>query len=80
VRWVVNKERHANKIQEAVYQYFMAQRIKPDTDKYVEKLTLLHKILISAMKYKQSTDTGQVKTLRGYLKSFETLYFGHCHK
>ena len=33
VRWVSNKEEHANKIQAIVTQYFMTQRIKPGTEK-----------------------------------------------
>ncbi|MEJ2429424.1 MAG: superoxide dismutase [Ni] [Deltaproteobacteria bacterium] len=80
VRWITNKEYHADKIQEVVYQYFMTQRIKPDTDKYEEKLVLLHKMLVAAMKCKQTTDLSHVETLRSLLKSFETLYFGHAHK
>ena len=80
VRWINNKENHADKIQEVVYQYFMTQRIKPDTDKYEEKLVLLHKMLVAAMKCKQTTDLSHVETLRSLLKSFETLYFGHTHK
>ena len=80
VRWVTNKEYHADKIQEVVYQYFMTQRIKPDTEKYQEKLVLLHKMLVAAMKCKQTTDLSHVETLRSLLKSFETLYFGHTHK
>lgn len=80
VRWISNKEDHADKIQHVVYQYFMTQRIKPDTDKYEEKLVLLHKMLIAAMKCKQTTDLSHVETLRSLLKSFEKLYFGPTHK
>jgi nickel superoxide dismutase len=49
-RWVMNKDRHANKIQHIVSQYFMTQRISLDADKYNEKLTLLHKMLVFSMK------------------------------
>ena len=80
VRWITNKEYHADKIQEVVSQYFMTQRIKTDADKYEEKLVLLHKMLVAAMKCKQTTDLSHVETLRSLLKSFETLYFGHTHK
>jgi hypothetical protein len=38
-RWVANKESHATKIQHAIAQYFMAQRIKASDPKYVDKLT-----------------------------------------
>jgi len=77
VRWVSNKEDHADEIQHIVSQYFMTQRIKPDQKQYTEKLTVLHKMLLSAMHCKQTTDFSHVKTLRSLLKDFELLYFGH---
>ncbi len=80
VRWVNNKDEHAEKIQHIVWQYFMTQRIKPDAAKYNQKVTVLHKMLIAAMKCKQTTDLGQVKTLRALLQEFEVLYFGHSHR
>jgi nickel superoxide dismutase len=75
VRWISNKEEHATKIQHTVSQYFMTQRIKPDQEKYPEKLAVLHQMLIAAMKCKQTTDLDHVATLRSLLKQFETLYF-----
>ena len=80
VRWVSNKEKHATEIQQIVSQYFMTQRIKPDQDKYAEKVILLHKMLLAAMKCKQTTDISHVNSLRAHLKEFETLYFGHSHQ
>ena len=56
------------------------QRIKPDADKYTEKLTVLHQMLLTAMKCKLTVDVAHVDTLRKLLKQFETLYFGHSHK
>jgi len=83
VRWIANKEEHAGKIQEIVHQYFLTQRVKPaapdDVEgyaKYVKQLTLLHQMLISAMKSKQTTDLGHVETLRSLLHEFEAAYFG----
>jgi len=76
VRWISNKEEHATRIQHTVAQYFMTQRIKPDQEKYLEKVAVLHQILIAAMKCKQTTDLDQVATLRSLLKKFEALYFG----
>lgn len=78
-RWVSNKENHASQFQRIVSQYFMTQRIKPDAKKYSEKIELLHKMLLAAMKCKQTTDPTHVTTLRSLLKEFETLYFGHSH-
>ena len=66
VRWVTNKESHADKLSKIVTSYFMAQRIKPvpedkkaDHVKYIEKLTLLHRILVLSMKAKQTRDMEQ---------------------
>jgi nickel superoxide dismutase len=80
VRWVVNKEEHANRIQHTVQHYFMTQRIKPDAEKYEEKVVVLHKMLLAAMKCKQTVDDNHVDELRELLKSFEKLYFGHTHE
>jgi nickel superoxide dismutase len=77
VRWVTNKEAHATEIQHIVSQYFMTQRIKPAQEKYTEKLTVLHQMLLAAMKCKQTTDVSHVNNLRMLLKKFEMLYFGH---
>lgn len=80
VRWISNKENHANELQHIVTQYFMTQRIKFDAKDYEKKLTVLHKILVHAMKAKQTTDLEHISTLRSLVSDFETLYFGHSHK
>ena len=79
IRWVMNKETHANALQEIVTQYFMTQRIKFDTKDYAKKLAVLHKMLIYAMKCKQTTDLSHIGTLRSLLKEFQELYFSHSH-
>jgi nickel superoxide dismutase len=80
IRWVSNKEEHATKVQNIVAAYFMTQRIKPGQEKYTEKVTTLHKMLLDAMKCKQTTDLAHVESLRANLKEFEKLYFGHSHE
>lgn len=75
VRWVVNKESHADEIQEIVAQYFMTQRIKPDSANYARQIAVLHEMLIAAMKCKQTTDLQHVTKLRELLKTFDGLYF-----
>jgi nickel superoxide dismutase len=75
VRWVSNKEDHANQLQHIVTQYFMTQRIKPDADKYTEKLTLLHQLLLQSMKAKQTVDLSYIEKMRATLGEFEKLYF-----
>jgi nickel superoxide dismutase len=83
VRWVGNKETHADELSEIITYYFMAQRVKPaDTGnadahkKYVHQLTLLHRMLVHAMKAKQTTDPNHVATLRKHLKDFKASYLG----
>ena len=75
VRWVMNKENHATEIQSIVAQYFMTQRIKPNSDQYSQKIAVLHRMLIAAMKCKQTTDLKYVAELRELLKTFDQLYF-----
>ena len=75
VRWIMNKEEHANQLQEIATQYFMTQRIKPDTQNYEEKLGLLHQMLILSMKCKQTTDTKNTDQLKTVVNEFEALYF-----
>ncbi len=81
VRWVTNKDHHATRIQETVYQYFMAQRIKPPANdkhppaRYVTELTLLHEMIVVAMKCKQTTELAHTTNLRKLLEKFEKSYF-----
>ena len=80
IRWVMNKEHHANELQEIVTQYFMTQRIKLETEQYEKKISVLHQMLIAAMKCKQTTDEAHVAKLRELAKEFHTLYFPkHSH-
>ena len=83
VRWVNNKELHADELSEIVTYYFMAQRVKlpeeGDTkaqSEYVKKLTLLHKMLVHSMKAKQTTDLANVEQLKSLLKDFHKVYHG----
>jgi len=75
VRWIMTKEFHSDEIQKIVTQYYMTQRIKPGMRDYEKKLKLLHQMLISAMKCKQTTEPGNVKQLKGQVNDFKTLYF-----
>lgn len=75
-RWIMNKESHAQAIQDKVLNYFLAQRLKlPEDDAgkeaYMKKLTLCHEIIVFAMKCKQSTDMANVEKLHDLLHSFQ---------
>jgi nickel superoxide dismutase len=83
VRWVVNKEKHAEELSHIVTYYFMTQRLKPvpktDTKHYAnyqQQLELLHHLLFYNMKAKQTTDLKNIEKLRELLKKFEEAYFG----
>jgi nickel superoxide dismutase len=83
VRWVNNKELHADELSEIVTYYFMAQRVKlpaeGDTkaqNEYIKKLTLLHEMLVYSMKAKQTTDLANVEQLKSSLDEFHKIYSG----
>ena len=83
VRWVRNKDEHADEMSHIISYYFMAQRVKlpPEDDvkaynEYVKKLTLLHRMLVYTMRTKQTTDLSNVENLRSLLTKFKEEYFG----
>jgi nickel superoxide dismutase len=82
VRWISNKEQHAEKVQQEVAQYWLHQRIKPvgpddeaERQRYLRRLEILHQILFHAMKAKQTTDLAQVGKLRRLVDEFTETYF-----
>lgn len=87
VRWVNNKDDHADKLSHIVTYYFMAQRITPadksDTnayEDYVNKITLLHRMTVCSMKCKQTTDLANVEELKSLLAEFKAAYLTeHSH-
>lgn len=85
VRWVGNKEAHAKELTEIVTFYFMAQRVKPADpkdhaaqSKYVHQVTLLHQMVVHAMKAKQTTDLAHCAKLRELLGQFKASYLGRA--
>ena len=88
-RWTFNKEKHAQDIQDIVHAYFLTQRVKAKSaddkkayESYVTHTTLLHQMLVAAMKSKQTTDTKHVEALRDLAKKYKAHYFkphGHKH-
>ncbi|MDY0296029.1 MAG: superoxide dismutase [Ni] [Acidobacteriota bacterium] len=90
VRWVSNKDHHADELTDIVTYYFMTQRINPARndagwgEKYINQLTLLHAIMIHSMKAKQTLDLEHCVKLRELINQFKDCYFGkekaHEHK
>ncbi|MFT4641853.1 MAG: nickel superoxide dismutase [Verrucomicrobiales bacterium] len=81
VRWVSNKESHANEFADIVTKYFLQQRIKPAPagDAKAEAasavhLKLLHQMLVGAMKCKQNADAATTASLKTALDAFEKAY------
>jgi nickel superoxide dismutase len=81
VRWVRNKDQHADELSEIVTHYFLAQRIKPNQQgeaearqKYLAQISLLHEMLVYSMKAKQTTDLENVEKLRALTEAFRTSY------
>jgi len=77
-RWVATKEAHATKTQHVIAQYFMTQKIKPDAEHYVDKLTAAHGVLVAAMQCKQSAEPAMAEALKAAIEKFEAVY-GHAH-
>ena len=81
VRWVSNKEDHADQVREIVSQYFLAQRIKEPAagnavaeQAYQAKLATLHKMIRTAMKCKQTTDVADAQKLHDLTLVFQKQY------
>lgn len=81
VRWIENKDTHADELSEIITYYFMAQRVAPVEktnaaayDKYINKLALMHQIVVASMKSKQSTDLSIVKQLTELTAAFKKAY------
>jgi nickel superoxide dismutase len=82
VRWVNNKDEHADEFTQIITYYFLAQRIKisdennkEEYNSYQQKVILLHQLTVYAMKCKQTTDLSNVEKLKSLLKQFEDIYF-----
>lgn len=82
VRWVTNKDTHADLIAREVTEYFLRQRIKPlaadasraEAERYGRMLAALHELLVASMKAKQTTDQACVAQMRESLARFRRLY------
>ncbi len=75
VRWVLNKEKHAQAIQQTALDYFLAQRIKADKPHYEDHLKAVHKIITLAMKNKQQTSVELAAELETAIKDYQKIYF-----
>jgi nickel superoxide dismutase len=77
VRWVMNKETHAQKIISTICDYFLTQRVKPSQKDYAERLIKHHTVIIAAMKAKQNADVKYAKSLKESIEALSSYYPEH---
>ena len=74
-RWINAKENHATNIQKTISEYFLTQRIKDTHPNYIEHTTILQKLLVIAMKCKQTVEQDNVNNGLSLITSFSEVYF-----
>ena len=74
VRWVVNKETHAQNIISTISDYFLTQRVKSSQDDYVERLKKHHAVIVAAMKAKQNSDAASAMALKESIEALAPYY------
>ena len=74
-RWIVTKEEHVTNIQKVVSDYFLTQRVKSKNKNYDRHLRLLHELLVSAMKCKQTVESKNIDNGLKSLDNFVDIYF-----
>ena len=79
VRWVMNKEKHAQSIIATISDYFLTQRVKPEQKDYAERLKKHHAVIIAAMKAKQNADLKYAKSLKESIAALAAYYPEHKH-
>jgi nickel superoxide dismutase len=79
VRWVINKENHAQDIITTISDYFLTQRVKPSQEDYLLRLENHHKVIIGAMEVKQKVDVDLANNLRESINALQEYYPEHMH-
>ena len=79
VRWVVNKETHAQNIISTISDYFLTQRVKSEEKDYVEQLKKHHAVIVAAMQVKQNADMKYVDALEVSINELLPYYPEHKH-
>lgn len=80
IRWVMNKEKHAQNVIDTISDYFLTQRVKSDQKDYTERLQKHHAIIIAAMKVKQNADIKYSLELAKSIQAIAGYYPEHSHK
>lgn len=77
IRWVMNKEKHAQRIILTISDYFLTQRVKQSQKDYAERLLKHHAVIIAAMNTKQNARIKYVKTLKESIEALSNYYPEH---
>ena len=79
VRWVTNKEKHAQSVIATISDYFLTQRVKLSQEDYCERLKKHHAVILAAMKAKQNSDVKYAVALKASIEALLVYYPGHKH-
>ena len=79
VRWVMNKEQHAQRIIATIGDYFLTQRVKAKQEDYTERLRKHHAVIVAAMRAKQNADADVVAELGSAVEALAPYYPPHDH-
>ena len=74
VRWINNKESHAEKIISTITNYFLTQRVKPKQKDYTDRLIKHHAVILAAMKVKQNASIKETKALKVAIENLAVYY------
>ena len=74
VRWISNKESHAQSIIATISNYYLTQRVKPSQPDYAERLKKHHAVIIAAMKAKQNADSSHAEALTKSIEALKAYY------
>ena len=80
VRWVMNKEKHAQNVIATISDYFLTQRVKPEQEDYSERLIKHHAVIVAAMKVKQNADLSYAVALKEKIEALLPYYPEHKHE
>ncbi len=77
IRWVMNKEKHAQNIIDTISDYFLTQRVKSSQKDYAERLVKHHTVIVAAMKAKQNADKKYAMELQKSIEALAPYYPEH---
>lgn len=77
IRWVNNKELHAEKIIDTISNYFLTQRVKPSAEDYLLRLSEHHAVIRLSMQVKQKADVKIAEDLKQAVEALSKYYPSH---